>query len=229
MAKRAIRARDPDLLEPDVPADVDDLGAVVLLRFLVHVARRGLNPAAPADLPFPLGFYMAAQGSLIASCSSASGTRARRTDRRRFQRLRRVTDRTRSWPPSPTTGTIGGASFVQNLSKIYLTYTGTFIAFVLALGVLEAMGVSTASSLPLHLPDRSGLRADRRAFAHHTRSPRTTSPGASCRRSTTAWRPAADWMSAASFIGHGGLALSAGLRRPRLRARLDRRLLLVRR
>ena len=35
-----------------------------------------------------------------------------------------------------------GKSFVQNLPKIYGTYTGGFIVFILLMAVLESQGVS---------------------------------------------------------------------------------------
>ena len=37
--------------------------------------------------------------------------------------------------------TLGGSSFVQNLGRIYAIYTGSFVAFVVLIGILEWFGV----------------------------------------------------------------------------------------
>ena len=45
-----------------------------------------------------------------------------------------------------TTQTVGGSDFIKQLGRMYGTYTGGFIAFIVLLAILEQMGVPTKFS-----------------------------------------------------------------------------------
>ena len=89
------------------------------------------------------------------------------------------------------TQTAAADAFYKQLGRMYGTYTGGFIAFVVLLAILEYLGVPNQSDrLSVRVLHARGLRHHRRDDADGASFPNTTSPAAACRPSTTAWRPA---------------------------------------
>ena len=105
--------------------------------FVIHIFVRSLNEIVIAG--FPLGYYMAAQGSLIVFrgadllvCQTPGRDRSRR--RRGRAGLREAT-------MSTSTQSTGASDFTNNLGKIYGIYTGGFLGFVILLAILEQLGL----------------------------------------------------------------------------------------
>ncbi len=130
----------------------------VFFSFVIHFFVNQLNEIQ--FLGFPLGFYMAAQGSLIvfASCCSSS------------PRLRTRSIAKKVWPrTSGGGGTMANQAqaakrgiSVSNLGKIYGLYTGGFFAFVIFLVHTRAAGRSqSVDRLRLRVPDNRRLRHHR--------------------------------------------------------------------
>src|SRR6185436_1218763 len=136
--------------------------------------------------------------------SSASGTRAPRTRSTKTSTSPKSDRPDASMAAITTTGTIGGASFVQNLSKIYLTYTGTFVVFVLALGVLEALGVSNRVIGYLYIFLTIGVYALIGVLSRTHEVTEYYVAGRVVPAFYNGMATGADWMSAASFIGMAG-------------------------
>ncbi len=97
------------------------LGIWVLLRIRRAHVRTALNKII--ILGFPLGFYMAAQGSLIAFVVQLFVFASSRTRSTAIRRRRRRLRETATWLPS----TSGEDNFLNNLGKIYGLYTGGFL------------------------------------------------------------------------------------------------------
>lgn len=114
---------------------------------------------------------------------------------------------------------LGSAMFKRRLDRIYLAYTAAFILFVLALAALEQMG------MPKHWIGVTFLLSTVLLYAGIGILSRTTNPteyyvaGRRVPAFYNGMATAADWMSAASFIGlagtlylqgYGGLAFVLG-------------------
>ena len=114
---------------------------------------------------------------------------------------------------------LGNAPFRRRLDRIYLAYTASFILFVLALAALERMG------MPKHWIGVTFLLSTVLLYAGIGILSRTTDPteyyvaGRRVPAFYNGMATAADWMSAASFIGlagtlylqgYGGLAFVLG-------------------
>ena len=122
----------------------------------------------------------------------------------------------RSLPPSPSRAQ---TAFRQQLDKVFLAYTGAFLLFVLALALLEQMG------LPRHWIGMSFLLGNIAVYAAIGIMSRTVDPveyyvaGRRVPAYYNGMATSADWLSAASFIGlagtlyvqgHSGLAFVLG-------------------
>jgi len=106
---------------------------------------------------------------------------------------------------SGVTTTASNRAFKQNLNKVYTWYIGGFIIFVVALAILEQMGLSRAWIGYIFLLATIGLYAGIGfifliatvllyggigVMSPPTMLPNTMSRVAACRPSTTAWPPA---------------------------------------
>jgi hypothetical protein len=76
------------------------------------------------------------------------------------------------------------SQFTASLKKYYSFYTGGFVAFVIALAILEQLGVPNKWLGYMFLFATIGLYAGIGIMS------RTTWPGGACRPSSTAWPPA---------------------------------------
>ena len=193
------------------------LGAWLFFGYIIHFFVVPLNTIHIPILGFPLGFYMAAQGSLIAFVvmlflfAKAAGQ-----DRPRI-RLRR---RRLRGDNTMATQTAGSSDFIKNLGRMYGTYTGSFIGFIILLAILEQVGVPNRilGYLFVGLHDR-GLRRHRRDDPDRANLRILRRRTGACRRSTTAWRPAptgcrrppsSAWPARLFLLGYDGLTWVLG-------------------
>ncbi len=101
-------------------------------------------------------------------------------------------------------------SFVQNLGRIYGFYTGGFLAFVIVLAILEQLGVSNQIIGYLFVLLTIGVYA---GIGYLSRTMQVSEYYVAGRRVPALYNgmaTAADWMSAASFIGMAGSLYAQG-------------------
>ena len=101
-------------------------------------------------------------------------------------------------------------SFVSNLGRIYATYTGSFIAFVILLAILSALGVSDQIIGYLFVALTIAVYA---GIGYLSRTAQVSEYYVAGRRVPAMYNgmaTAADWMSAASFIGMAGSLYAQG-------------------
>jgi cation/acetate symporter len=119
----------------------------------------------------------------------------------------------------PRIPALSGRAFKLKLDRIYLTYTAGFIAFVLALGLLERMGLSKRWIGVIFLLSTVALYAAIGIFSRTTDAAEYYVAGRRVPAMYNGMATGADWMSAASFIGlagtlylqgYGGLAFVMG-------------------
>lgn len=112
-----------------------------------------------------------------------------------------------------------GRAFKHKLDRIYLIYTAGFIAFVLALGMLERMGLPKLWIGVIFLLSTVALYAAIGIFSRTTDAAEYYVAGRRVPAMYNGMATGADWMSAASFIGlagtlylqgYGGLAFVMG-------------------
>ncbi|MDP2800543.1 MAG: sodium:solute symporter family protein [Phreatobacter sp.] len=103
-----------------------------------------------------------------------------------------------------TTQATGGGDFVSNLGRIYKIYTLSFLGFVVVLGVLEQLGLPPAWIGYAFVALTIGVYA---AIGIITRTAEVSEYYVAGRKVPAMYNgmaTAADWMSAASFIGMAG-------------------------
>jgi cation/acetate symporter len=114
---------------------------------------------------------------------------------------------------------LSGRAFKLKLDRIYLIYTASFIAFVLALGMLERMGLPKRWIGVIFLLSTVALYAAIGIFSRTTDAAEYYVAGRRVPAMYNGMATGADWMSAASFIGlagtlylqgYGGLAFVMG-------------------
>jgi cation/acetate symporter len=109
-----------------------------------------------------------------------------------------------------TGSSVGGRGFLDNLGRIYAIYTGTFLAFVILLGVLEQMGLSQQYIgygfvfLTIAVYAIIGILSRTADSGEYYVAGRTV-PALYNGMAT-----GSDWMSAASFIGMAGTLFLLG-------------------
>src|SRR5512134_3485747 len=105
---------------------------------------------------------------------------------------------------------VGGKSFLDNLGKIYLMYTGGFIIFVILLAIGEKMGMSNAAigytymGLTIALYAFIGISSRTAKISEYYVAGRAVPPV------FNGMATGSDWMSAASFIGMAGTIFGLG-------------------
>jgi len=104
----------------------------------------------------------------------------------------------------PDTGEETGAAFVRRLNSIYLAYTAGFIVFVLALAGLERMGLPKRWIGVSFLLSTVALYAGIGILSRTTDAAEYYVAGRRVPAFYNGMATAADWMSAASFIGLAG-------------------------
>ncbi|MBC7715324.1 MAG: VC_2705 family sodium/solute symporter [Pseudorhodobacter sp.] len=113
----------------------------------------------------------------------------------------------------------GGRAFKARLDRIYLGYTAAFIAFVLALGAMERIGLPKRWIGAIFLLSTVALYAAIGIFSRTTNAAEYYVAGRRVPAMYNGMATGADWMSAASFIGlagtlylqgYGGLAFVMG-------------------
>ena len=116
-------------------------------------------------------------------------------------------------------GALSARAFKLKLDRIYLIYTAGFIAFVLALGMLERMGLPKRWIGVIFLLSTVALYAAIGIFSRTTDAAEYYVAGRRVPAMYNGMATGADWMSAASFIGlagtlylqgYGGLAFVMG-------------------
>ncbi len=98
----------------------------------------------------------------------------------------------------------GGAAFKRRLDHIYLWYTVGFVAFILLLGLLERMGLPKRSIGVIFLLSTVGLYAGIGIVSRTSDAVEYYVAGRRVPAVYNGMATAADWMSAASFIGLAG-------------------------
>ena len=98
----------------------------------------------------------------------------------------------------------GGAAFKRRLDRIYLWYTVGFVAFILLLGLLERMGLPKRSIGVIFLLSTVGLYAGIGIVSRTSDAVEYYVAGRRVPAVYNGMATAADWMSAASFIGLAG-------------------------
>ncbi|HJW12537.1 MAG TPA: VC_2705 family sodium/solute symporter, partial [Albitalea sp.] len=106
--------------------------------------------------------------------------------------------------PAPLTEAQDGRSFRRKLDRIYLGYTAAFIAFVLLLAMLERMGLPKRWIGVTFLLATVGLYAGIGILSRTTDAAEYYVAGRRVPAFYNGMATAADWMSAASFIGLAG-------------------------
>ncbi len=112
-----------------------------------------------------------------------------------------------------TTGVSNAASkaaFKQNLNKVYTWYTGGFFAFVVALAILEQMGLSRQWIGFIFLLATIGLYAGIGIMSRTNDAAEYYVAGRRVPAVYNGMATGADWMSAASFIGMAGTLYLSG-------------------
>jgi cation/acetate symporter len=112
-------------------------------------------------------------------------------------------------PATPaTTGT--GSDFTSNLGRVYTLYTGGFIAFVLFIAVLEQVGVPNYILGYLFVFFTIGVYALIGVMSRTMQVSEYYVAGRKVPALYNGMATAADWMSAASFIGMAGTLYALG-------------------
>ena len=106
--------------------------------------------------------------------------------------------------PTPATDDQDGRAFRRRLDRIYLGYTAAFIAFVLMLAALERMGLPKRWIGVTFLLATVGLYAGIGILSRTTDATEYYVAGRRVPAFYNGMATAADWMSAASFIGLAG-------------------------
>ena len=171
----------------------------IVFSFVIPLFAIQLN--AIKFLGFPLGFYMAAQGSLIAFVVlcfwNASAQNKIDEEFGVAGRLRRG-----RLNMANTNSTQGG--FLGNLGKIYGGYTGGFIVFTLILAILEQMGVSNKIIGYCFVFLTIGVYAYIGILSRTMDLSEYYVAGRKVPAFYNGMATGADWMSAASFISMAG-------------------------
>jgi len=105
---------------------------------------------------------------------------------------------------------VGGRGFLDRLGKIHLWYTAGFITFVIILGIAEDMGLSSAAIGYTYLGITIGFYAVTGIFSRTSKISEYYVPGRRVPALFNGMATAADWMSAASFIGMAGAIFVLG-------------------
>ncbi|RZT93759.1 VC_2705 family sodium/solute symporter [Rivibacter subsaxonicus] len=111
---------------------------------------------------------------------------------------------------APSSGAAANAAFKQQLTKAYSWYTGGFIIFILALAVLEQMGMPKAWIGFTFLLATVGLYAGIGIMSRTTDASEYYVAGRRVPALYNGMATGADWMSAASFIGMAGTLYLTG-------------------
>lgn len=98
----------------------------------------------------------------------------------------------------------GGSDFTSNLGRVYLMYTGGFAAFVIFLAILEQVGVSNTIIGYLFVAFTIGVYALIGYMSRTMKADEYYVAGRKVPSFYNGMATAADWMSAASFIGMAG-------------------------
>ncbi len=101
-------------------------------------------------------------------------------------------------------GAAANSSFLQNLGRIYSIYTGTFVGFVIFLGILEFFGVPDRILGYLFIFLTIGVYALIGILSRTAEVSEYYVAGRSVPALYNGMATGADWMSAASFIGMAG-------------------------
>src|SRR5213076_2678723 len=112
--------------------------------------------------------------------------------------------------PTPDTAGETSAAFVRRLNAIYLGYTASFIAFVLALAGLEQIGMPKRWIGVSFLLSTVALYAGIGIMSRTTDAAEYYVAGRRVPAFFNGMATGADWMSAASFIGMAGTLYLAG-------------------
>jgi len=96
------------------------------------------------------------------------------------------------------------AAFKKNLNKVYGWYIGGFVVFVVALAILEQMGLSRAWIGYIFLIATIGLYAGIGFMSRTSDASEYYVAGRRVPAIYNGMATGADWMSAASFIGMAG-------------------------
>lgn len=102
------------------------------------------------------------------------------------------------------------SAFLDNLGKIYLLYTGVFIAFVIGLGIAEQMGMSSKTIGYLFMFVTIGIYAMIGILSRTAKISEYYVAGRSVPAFFNGMATGSDWMSAASFIGMAGTIFNLG-------------------
>lgn len=100
--------------------------------------------------------------------------------------------------------------FLDNLGKIYLMYTGVFIAFVIGLGIAEQMGMSSKMIGYLFMFVTIGVYALIGIMSRTAKISEYYVAGRTVPAFFNGMATGSDWMSAASFIGMAGTIFGLG-------------------
>lgn len=102
------------------------------------------------------------------------------------------------------------SSFLDNLGRIYLMYTGGFILFVIGLGIAEQMGMSRPMIGYMYMGVTIGLYAMIGIASRTAKVSEYYVAGRSVPSFFNGMATGSDWMSAASFIGMAGTIYGLG-------------------
>jgi cation/acetate symporter len=102
------------------------------------------------------------------------------------------------------------SSFLDNLGKIYLMYTGVFIGFVIALGIAEQMGMSNKTIGYMFMIVTIGVYAMIGIMSRTAKISEYYVAGRTVPAFFNGMATGSDWMSAASFIGMAGTIFGFG-------------------
>eukprot|EP00929_Paragymnodinium_shiwhaense_P027731 TRINITY_DN16209_c0_g3_i1.p1 TRINITY_DN16209_c0_g3~~TRINITY_DN16209_c0_g3_i1.p1 ORF type:complete len:757 (+),score=122.54 TRINITY_DN16209_c0_g3_i1:77-2272(+) len=102
------------------------------------------------------------------------------------------------------------AGFRRMLLKVYSAYTGGFLAFVLFIGLLEALGVSESVLSVLFVVFTLAVYAAVGIFSRSSKSDDFFVAGRCVPPVYNGMATAADWMSGASFVGMAGTVYGRG-------------------
>jgi cation/acetate symporter len=105
---------------------------------------------------------------------------------------------------------VGGKSFLDNLGKIYLAYTGGLIGFVIILAIAEQMGMPAAAIGYAYIGITIGLYGVIGVFSRTAKISEYYVAGRSVPAFFNGLATGSDWISAASFIGMAGTIYSLG-------------------
>ncbi len=111
---------------------------------------------------------------------------------------------------SGPTGAAANKAFKQNLNKVYKWYTGGFLIFVVALAILEQMGLPRQWIGFVFLVATIGLYAGIGIMSRTTDAAEYYVAGRRVPAIYNGMATGADWMSAASFIGMAGTLYLTG-------------------